>query len=332
MRPHIEGLAVGLVLAFAAVSAWVWVTVVRAWRRHAEVLPFVPRRPVPWGPVGLLVAGFFLLDKLLGLLGGEVRELPPEEATRALMQWTAFEVLATLAGVMLLRSVSRAGWHDLGFPGTVREGAEDALLGLFACLASLGPVYLLLYFFIWIFGPIPQHPLLEDLLEEPSVALLTATAVSAVIGAPIFEEFVYRLLVQGWLEKVLMPGAAFSDGTDTPDGTGDTAAPDAPTPSGKAPVYDESQPEGDRPAGSNAPPGESKTVWLPIVISSLLFATAHLGYGYSPVPLFLLGLILGYVYQRTHRILPCVVAHMAFNGLSVAMAGLETFGNPPVPN
>jgi hypothetical protein len=53
--------------------------------------------------------------------------------------------------------------------------------------------------------------------------------------------------------------------------------------------------------------------WLPILGSSLLFSLAHFGYGTDPVPIFVLALILGYVYRRTHRIVPCIVMHALFN-------------------
>ena len=56
---------------------------------------------------------------------------------------------------------------------------------------------------------------------------------------------------------------------------------------------------------------------MPILISSVLFALAHFGYGPEPVPLFFLALILGYVYQRTHRIIPCIVTHALFNLVTV---------------
>jgi membrane protease YdiL (CAAX protease family) len=57
--------------------------------------------------------------------------------------------------------------------------------------------------------------------------------------------------------------------------------------------------------------------WLPIIISSVLFGLAHLGYGPEPVPLFFLALILGYLYYRTHRIVPCIVAHAVFNAFTM---------------
>jgi hypothetical protein len=53
--------------------------------------------------------------------------------------------------------------------------------------------------------------------------------------------------------------------------------------------------------------------WFPIIASAVAFGLAHLGYGPEPIPLFLLGLVLGYLYQRTHRILPGIVAHALFN-------------------
>lgn len=339
MKPHLEGLTVGLALALGVVSLYIWISILRVWWREGTVLPFEPRRRVPWGPVGLVIAGFFIADKVQGLLAGEPPEIPPDHAVSALLQWAAFEVIAVVAGCMLLRRVSRASWHDLGVPGGLRDGMDDAVLGAVAALASLAPVYILLNIFVVLFGPIPQNPLLDRLFEEPSAALLVGTAVSAVIAAPLFEEFVFRLLIQGWLEKIFMSPEAFDD---PPEQTGQThdggpsgvATDEAAYPS-ESPADDpavgrfESRKDG----SARAAPGgvHVRISWPPIVISSVLFAAAHLGYGYSPVPLFLLALILGYIYQRTHRIVPCIVAHMAFNGISVAMAGLEIFGKPAVP-
>ena len=52
---------------------------------------------------------------------------------------------------------------------------------------------------------------------------------------------------------------------------------------------------------------------FPIFVSALLFGLAHFGYGPEPVPIFMLGLALGFVYQRTHKIVPSIVAHSLFN-------------------
>jgi membrane protease YdiL (CAAX protease family) len=44
---------------------------------------------------------------------------------------------------------------------------------------------------------------------------------------------------------------------------------------------------------------------------------AHSGYGPEPIPLFLFAIFLGYVFQRTHCIIPCIVAHALFNLVSM---------------
>jgi membrane protease YdiL (CAAX protease family) len=69
--------------------------------------------------------------------------------------------------------------------------------------------------------------------------------------------------------------------------------------------------------------------WVPILVSSLLFALAHFGIGPDPIPLFLLALVLGYVYQRTHRIVPCMVTHALFNSLTlIALWRMLSTGEP----
>ena len=62
--------------------------------------------------------------------------------------------------------------------------------------------------------------------------------------------------------------------------------------------------------------------WAPVLISAALFAAAPLGQGVAPVSLFPLGVALGYLYQRTHRLTPSLVCHALFNGFSLGMLWL----------
>jgi membrane protease YdiL (CAAX protease family) len=55
----------------------------------------------------------------------------------------------------------------------------------------------------------------------------------------------------------------------------------------------------------------------------VLFGLAHLGHGVSPLPLMLLGGVLGYLYRQTHRVVPSMVCHMLFNALTFVMLGLK---------
>lgn len=60
--------------------------------------------------------------------------------------------------------------------------------------------------------------------------------------------------------------------------------------------------------------------WWPIVVSSLAFGASHTNQGYAMVSITVLALGLGYVYRQTHSYPAVVAMHMAFNGLSLAMA------------
>ena len=328
-----EGLIEGLVRSFAAVSVCIWIAVFWLWWRDGSVLSFEPRRPVPWGPIGLVIALLYLLLIVrAGLVGAE--DAPEQPSVILTLGMDALLKLTLGGGVLLWLVVShRATRADLGLPGSPREAAGDFLLGVLAALAALVPVYVLLYLFIGVFGERPQNPLITRMFENPSVPMLAAAFVSAVIVAPVFEEFLYRLLTQGWLEKMLM--RATVRGELQSGGMAD-AAPEAGTfedttgEPGEWPASTEAEALAGQLPRDGSVPARVPIVWLPILISSLLFSAAHFGleYGYSPIPLFLLAMILGYLYQRTHRILPCIAAHMTFNAISLAMAGLEILARP----
>src|SRR4029077_5976600 len=60
---------------------------------------------------------------------------------------------------------------------------------------------------------------------------------------------------------------------------------------------------------------------MPILISSALFAITHFRDGtesawlrlFAVTPLFVFGVFLGFVYQRTHRLLPSLTIHILLN-------------------
>lgn len=65
-----------------------------------------------------------------------------------------------------------------------------------------------------------------------------------------------------------------------------------------------------------------------IAISAATFALAHVGQGLAYVPLFPLGLVLGFIARRTGSIVPCILLHTLFNGVSVTL--LLAGPTPPV--
>ncbi|HET6572064.1 MAG TPA: CPBP family intramembrane glutamic endopeptidase [Fimbriiglobus sp.] len=67
--------------------------------------------------------------------------------------------------------------------------------------------------------------------------------------------------------------------------------------------------------GSARPGFPSRTV-VSVYATAALFAAAHSQIWPSPVPLFVLGLALGYLATRTNRIAACVVLHGLFNAVA----------------
>ena len=56
---------------------------------------------------------------------------------------------------------------------------------------------------------------------------------------------------------------------------------------------------------------------LAVIISALVFALAHLSVGETP-PLFVLGIGLALLRLSTGRLLPCIIMHSLWNGITFA--------------
>lgn len=309
----------------------------RLFEKHISgqpLLEFEPRRPVPWNFLApLLIFAPALMNFGLGLLAEPVVDSIPERVvtaatfhvagatasapaayaashgTAALLDMAAQQRAAEAAtpmillggaallcmvalGVVVLAKAFGADAHDLGLPTSWRQLGRDSRIGAAAFAASLAPIYAMMYLLTVLVEPTEGHPLIEQYSAHPSLALMAAAAVAAVIVAPIAEEVSFRMVFQGWLERL------------------------AATRRGSLSLASEEELVGR--AFSQPSPG-----WGPIAVSSVVFGLAHWGHGVAPIPLIFLGVILGYVYQRTHRLAAGIVCHMLFNGLTLLMLWLQ---------
>ena len=350
-------------------------------QRHiagAPLLRYQRRVRVPWGAGGTVLALYFVIERLLaawlipllGIGGESVAEGNPADGlepsdfvTEGWMTISMF-LLITIFGIGWLVVVCKATRHDLGLPGSLREYARDIRIGIVAGLASLAPVYMVQVALSLMLQPDSRHPLLDQLEQSTTPEVLVTVLGAAVLAAPLFEEFTFRLLLQGALERLEDVALGFraterrverpvepapaSTGTDPHEIIGDNSEdrradpedairPDAiHLPAGRTDSVTLSDPPpnplpiGDHPGGAPSEgllPGLPHG-WFPILGSGFLFGLAHFGHGVDPVPLFLFGTILGYLYQRTHRIVPSITAHMLLNGYSLILAWLQ-FGDAP---
>ncbi|HTN76424.1 MAG TPA: CPBP family intramembrane glutamic endopeptidase, partial [Pirellulaceae bacterium] len=167
------------------------------------------------------------------------------------------------------------------------------------------PVYLIQVVLVQLFPKF--HPLIEQLRKTPDATLLIATGLTVTLVAPLCEEYLFRGLLQGWLES--LRGSLTSDESIL-----------GPRPPAETITFD----------GKSAPPTVLTTVpkW-PILVSALLFAGAHYSHGPAPIALFFLAIGLGYLYQRTHRLLPCIMVHFLLNGWTTVVLLIEIYS--PLP-
>ncbi len=334
-----------LVLGVVAMgSLCVWAAMVARWWRGADVLRYEPRDKVPWTSIDL---GWVLLLALVTLetvqrVSGIETGVPPEKLSPdTLTRWLLFGGVGNLTFVlvcaMLLALRTGARLPELGIATSIGQFVRDLRLGVMGFFAAFAPVYLIQVMLNVLqqgMGWEPKPHLLQKLLTDaPSSETVVVAVFTAVVVAPIFEEFVFRLVLQGWLERIETAWSQREVARSDGEGRGEDASGE---PQGFDPVdliaaQSASAPdsvgngESEHPADAE-PPAPGISGWprgtIPIAISSTLFALLHLGHGFDPVPLWVLAVGLGLIYQRTHRILPCVVLHMVFNAFGLAMLWL----------
>jgi membrane protease YdiL (CAAX protease family) len=335
MAPEPDVLLGAAMLTLGIASVGIWFYLIDRLSR-GPILTFEPREPVPWGGVWTLLPVLLVLLTLVAAISGTSGAAPDEKQATAtdLMERIALgsaEQMALVFAMMaVMIAVSRAKYVDLGLPKSGAELLEDLRIGFFAWLAALVPVYGVQFLLISIFGQAEGHPLIKMVEEQANPSLFVLAFVAAVVVAPLCEELLFRLVLQGWLEKwedTELGWRIPPVPVPTEIELGDTVA----TVTEKA-VTIEAQPV-EVAAALLTPPesgvGGLPYGWFPIGVSSLLFALAHVGYGPDPIPLFLLALIMGYVYQRTHRLVPSMVTHALFNGMSLfALWRVMSAGGP----
>jgi membrane protease YdiL (CAAX protease family) len=180
--------------AVAAIAGCVWMIRRLAGRLRAGLPPVSPRPhvPVPWeGRDVAAVLALVLGTRLVASAG-----LDRGSSIHALL---VANTLAMLAGTALAVGFLRAkgaSWQALGWPRP--RPAEDATLaagGLLLVLAPLLAAAMLLDLVV----PY-SHPIVEYLAAHRDPVAVGLVVLSAVVVAPVAEEFFFRRVLQGWLE------------------------------------------------------------------------------------------------------------------------------------
>ncbi len=272
-----------IILLVAVIAIGTWPVVYRRWRSGQELVAYEPRRFVPWGGVEvlLIVIGYFVVQAVV------IQWFVTDRHQLLEILWgVTTSNLVTAAGVVLITGLRGAGADDLGM--SLHELTGDIKLGAvgFALVAPL--VYAIQAVLTqWFEG---KHPVVELLENMRDPTTLVGVGLSVVVVAPVVEELLFRVVLQGWFEKVL--STSWREVAANRSDIADTVPAEIVEPFANR--------------------------FLPIVISAIIFAAMHWrDDSADPVPLFFLALVLGYLYRQTHRIWPSIVLHALLNATSL---------------
>ena len=329
----LESVAFALLGTLCVGSISVWIKFFRNQKKGVATLPVRLREPKPIGLLDILVmfSGWIFAQMAasgiaLALMEFEAKQVVSLAASGIAIAVSGLEaqqmsdasagqrwLLVALVGIAQLlitlacMAVFRLRYQSSRLFGAWGTLGKDIRIGLLAFIFFVPPLLILqagLTHFVDY-----EHGTLNSLKNANSVKPFFSAWFTAVLVAPFIEEVFFRGLIQSWLQRLgntnpedfgkLMIGGWFSS---DPPLSGKTR-PIETVPNSDGNVY-----------------FDSELRWLPIFISAGLFAAAHAGQGAAPIPLFFLGVGLGYLFRQTGSIVPCIVVHFLLNFYSMFWA------------
>lgn len=139
----------------------------------------------------------------LSLVGRMLRmDAAPQELTLPGVQWSCL-ISFGLAGLLLLSITDGKRQSARNHGLYLSPFARQLSLGAFGYLAAIGPTGLLLMASSLWRTVDTQHAYLQALRGDSGQEMLAWIIVSAVIAAPVTEELLFRVTLQGWLSERL---------------------------------------------------------------------------------------------------------------------------------
>ncbi|WP_435017265.1 CPBP family intramembrane glutamic endopeptidase [Tundrisphaera sp. TA3] len=341
-----------MMILMASVVA-VWAIVFVRILLEQPVLPDSTPRVVPWGAGSVLgsILAWFGLQNVTALLyliatrppGGNVPKTSgsPFSPAEQMGLSAAANVAAVILIPLLLRASSGARLRDFGIEA--RGLARRILEGVLAYPLLAPCVFGLMLVCVAIWGK-SDHPLQQAMMDDRSAGTVALLFFAGSIMAPIAEELLFRGVLLGWLTRLAMRPEKRDEPDAASDWTGGLDSDPGPAQgSFLTPISIEAEDAEGEPFNPYQPPAAPVTadpapkVAIPsrLILANMavsaVFALLHGPQWPAPVPLFVLSMGLGFLYQRTGSLVGPIALHMTFNGISTLMLFLAGPMTPAAP-
>lgn len=327
---------ISLVFVAIIASAVQWIRFLYRWRvgrdHPSNLVPMQAKEAPFWSAAdflimfGLLLIGIMLFrPAIAGLDWEQFKWLTrgDERLQKLIQSLSVTSCASVMASAITIAWLSVRYWQGIGMVRYAPQ-ASQIRLGFKAALWLLPPVGLLSAAVAFL---VPyEHPVLDALSKSPTLPIFCMMFVGTAIIAPFSEEFMFRVLLQGGLQRLAegpLPAEQLHAVEQTAARSDDSDEDENPY----RPVLLEQTEESEnqlssqlsrQESGESEPAIEPQRRWnpkyyWPIVVTSLVFALMHAGQGAAPIPLFVLSLGLGYLYRQTGRMTAPLVVHFVLN-------------------
>lgn len=187
----------GSIAAGFGASVALWVVIIRRQLAGRPVLSAVTpseRRRPGWAVLGAVGwIAFMVVNRLAIDLSGQRPEAGPGHL------WVNLAIAAGVFGVLtlMLFGERRFSPTDAG----MRPTALTIPLGVGTFIAAIAPTLLLRVATLPFYAPAKQHPLLQLLGQSPDIVTRCGLAFTVIVVAPLAEELLFRVTLQGGLAE-----------------------------------------------------------------------------------------------------------------------------------
>ena len=203
-NPLINSLASLLLLSLFFGSIQVWRHVVQRWQSGLPALFPEPRNTSQWSMLtSVPTVGLVVVFGLLSFIPNPEPGVPSLET----IQFSC--LLNVLLFVVLMALLSRLGTQNVAPMGVRLAGWKSEVeIGFWAFLASLAPISAMLILMLPFRTEETQHSFLKLLQGTDGLEVAFWIFLAAAVLAPLVEELMFRVVLQGWLETKIAPNYA----------------------------------------------------------------------------------------------------------------------------